>query len=92
MITPESVNVGATGELGTVGTVGAVGRDRGSSHALITSNRHSPVARRVTASISLISLLLSTSNKNEFVRDLTGTVTHVVEIHASGNYSYRRQR
>ena len=28
----------------------------------------------------------------QFVRDSTGTVTQVVEIHASGNYPFRRQR
>jgi hypothetical protein len=41
--------------LGTFGTVGAVGRDRGSTpHALIASNRPSPDAHRIVASMSLI--------------------------------------
>jgi hypothetical protein len=56
VITPESVNVGPTEVFGTFGTVGAVGEDRGSlPHALITSNIHSPAARRMMASISLFS-------------------------------------
>lgn len=59
MITPESVKVGPTGP-GTFGTVGAVGRDTGSSpHALIASNRHSPAAPRMIASMTLIPPSLS---------------------------------
>jgi hypothetical protein len=28
----------------------------------------------------------------EFVRDQNGVLTHLVEMHVSGNYPYKRQR